>query len=62
MHDQDDSSDPPRSTTETLAELVARRKAALNQTAKGGPRGGSRESERSAANRSALKSKPGPRK
>ena len=48
----------PKTPTEALAELVARRKAALAQTAKTGPRGGARESERSAAARSASKSKP----
>jgi hypothetical protein len=53
---------PPKSTTEALAELVAKRKAALAQTAKSGPRGGSREPERAAAARSASKSKPAMRK
>lgn len=52
----------PTSATQTLAELVARRKAALAQTAKGGPHGGARESERFAAARSASKSKPALRK
>lgn len=50
------------SITESLAELVARRKAALAQAAKGGPRGGMRESENAAAARSASKSKPALRK
>jgi hypothetical protein len=60
--DADDSSSPPKSTTEALAELVARRKAALAQTATRGPRGGLRESERAAAANSASKSKPALRK
>jgi hypothetical protein len=58
----DDFSGSPKSTTEALAELVARRKATLAQAAKSGPRGGPRESERSAAARSASKSKPALRK
>ena len=64
MSDPKDPPPPeqPRSATEALAELVARRKAALAQTAKSGPRGGPRESERSAAARSASKSKPALRK
>jgi hypothetical protein len=53
---------PTNPTTQALAELVARRKAALAQAAKGGPRGGARESERFAAARSASKSKPALRK
>jgi len=63
MHEPpDDTSDPPRSASETLAELVARRKTRLNQSAAKGPRGGPRETERAAAARSAFKSKPAPRK
>jgi hypothetical protein len=58
----DDPPAQPRSTTEALAALVERRKAALAQTAKSGPRGGSREPERAAAARSASKSKPAMRK
>jgi hypothetical protein len=54
--------DAPKPITAALAELVARRKASLAQTAKNGPRGGARESERSAAARSASKSKPAMRK
>lgn len=54
--------DTPPSITESLAELVARRKAALAQAAKSGPRGGMRESENAAAARSASKSKPALRK
>ena len=48
----------PKTPTEALAELVAKRTAALALAAKSGPRGGLRESERSAAARSASKSKP----
>ena len=58
----DDSSNPPKSPTEALAELVARRKAALAQGGKGGPRQGLRQSERAAAASSASKSKPALRK
>jgi len=59
---QDAPPGPSKSSTSALAELVAQRKAALAQAAKGGPRGGARESERSAAARSASKSKPALRK
>ena len=52
----------PKSATEALAELVAKRKAALAEAAKSGPRGGARESERTAAARSASKSRPAMRK
>lgn len=58
----DASPGAPKTTTEALAELVARRKAALVQAAKDGPRGGQRDSERFAAARSASKSKPALRK
>ena len=60
MSTQDD--DPaPKSVTQTLAELVARRKAAQGAGANAGP-GGRRQSERDAAARSASKSKPALRK
>jgi hypothetical protein len=63
MSDQsDDPADAPKSATAALAELVARRKAALALASKAGPRGGAREPERAAAARSASKSKPAPRK
>ena len=52
----------PKPATAALAELVAKRKAALAQAAGKGPRGGAKESERSAAARSASKSKPALRK
>jgi hypothetical protein len=58
----DDLAATPRSTTETLSALLAQRKAALAQAGKSGPRGGTRESERAAAARSASKSKPALRK
>lgn len=54
--------DAPKPITQTLAELVAQRKAAQAQTAKSGPRGGARVSEQVAAARSASKSKPAMRK
>ena len=57
-----DQADTPKTATQALAELVAKRKAALAESAKGGPRGGLRESERAAAARSASKSKPALRK
>jgi hypothetical protein len=62
MSDQnnDDAPKDPKSATQALAELVAKRKAAA--AAKDGPRGGARESERAAAARSASKSKPAMRK
>ena len=52
----------PKSATETLAALVAKRKAALVEGARNGPRGGARQSERAAAARSASKSKPAMKK
>ncbi len=58
----DDPPSSPKPATAALAELVARRKAALAQAAKSGPRGGAREPERFAAARSASKSKPAMRK
>jgi hypothetical protein len=48
----------PKSPTEVLKDLVARRKAAAN----GFSGGAGRESERTAAARSAAKSKPALRK
>jgi hypothetical protein len=49
---------PKKSPTQTLAELVARRKAAnADGSPLGGP-GGRKQSERAAAARSASKSKP----
>jgi hypothetical protein len=66
MTDQPDDATPaqksatPKSATEVLAELVARRKAAANSGAPGGV--GRRQSERAAAARSASKSKPALRK
>lgn len=60
MSDDRPVSESKKSSTEILAALVARRKAG------GGPvevgRGGARESERTAAARSAAKSKPALRK
>jgi hypothetical protein len=60
MNDKDPVAPREMSSTETLAALVARRKAA-RAGANGTPLGG-RESERAAAARSAAKSKPAPRK
>jgi hypothetical protein len=56
----DDAPNTPKSATETLAALVARRKAAVG--APGAKPGGGRETERAAAARSAAKSKPALRK
>ncbi len=56
-----DDDQAPKSATQTLAELVARRKAAQGGGANVGP-GGRRQSERDAAARSASKSKPALRK
>lgn len=55
------SSDPPdpSEATKRLAALVAKRKGAKLPA---GPKGGARESERSAAARSAARSKPALRK
>ena len=53
---------PPKTATETLAELVARRKAKAGQTNWGAAAGGLRGQERAAAARSASKSKPALRK
>ncbi len=50
------SIDPPKTTTQTLAELVAK-KTALRAGGQGRP-GGGRQSERAAAAHSASKSKP----
>ena len=58
MSDQTPKTSQAKSPTQILAELVARRRAA----ATGAPRGGKRESEWSAAARSASKSKPALRK
>jgi hypothetical protein len=60
LSDQNDDT-APKSATQTLAELVARRKAAQGAGANAGP-GGRRQSERAAAARSASKSKPAMRK
>ncbi len=59
MSDSNDQGQP-KAATLALAELVARRKAALGQTPTA--LGGRRESERAAAARSASKSKPAMRK
>ncbi len=62
MPDQnDDPSSASKTATQTLAELVARRKAAQGSGGAVGP-GGRRQSERDAAARSASKSKPALRK
>jgi len=54
MSDQDEKKSP----TQTLAELVARRKAANGDGSPAGGMGGRKQSERAAAARSASKSKP----
>jgi hypothetical protein len=56
-----DDDQSQKSPTQTLAELVARRKAAQAAGTHGEP-GGRRQSERAAAARSASKSKPALRK
>ena len=58
MNDITDDGAKPKTPTQILADLVARRKSA----AAGFPGGGGRESERDAAARSAAKSKPALRK
>ena len=58
MTQASDGEPPKKSSTQVLAELVARRKA----LAAGVAHGGARESERDAAARSASKSKPALRK
>lgn len=58
MSDETSKAPQAKSPTQVLAELVARRRAA----ATGAPRGGKRETEWSAAARSASKSKPALRK
>jgi hypothetical protein len=52
----------PKTPTQALAELVARRKAAAGEAAGKHAYPGTRQSERAAAARSASKSKPALRK
>lgn len=59
MTDEPDDIAAPNTATRILAELVAKRRAAA--AFRGGP-GSAREPERTAAARSAAKSKPAPRK
>ncbi len=60
MDDLPDEPEAPKSATQVLAELVARRKAAAHPAAKSlGPH---RQAERAAAARSASKSKPAMKK
>ena len=58
MSDPEVIQTPPLTPAQKLAELVARRKATAGEAGWGGGAGGRREAERSAAARSASKSKP----
>jgi len=58
MSDQHKTDAGQKSATQTLAELVARRKAQGNAAWTQALRKGDRQSERAAAARSAAKSKP----
>ena len=60
MNDPQDDTAAPKSATQVLAELVARRKAATHSSAKAS--GPHRQAERAAAARSASKSKPAMKK
>ncbi|WP_174301233.1 hypothetical protein [Caulobacter sp. S45] len=60
MQDPPDDGAAPKSATQVLAELVARRKAASHPAAKS--QGPHRQAERAAAARSASKSKPAMKK
>ena len=60
MNDPQDDPAAPKSATQVLAALVARRKAATQSTAKSA--GPHRQAERAAAARSASKSKPAMKK
>lgn len=60
MDDPQDAPAPPRSATQVLADLVAKRKATGGVAAK--TLGPGRQSERAAAARSASKSKPAMKK
>ncbi|WP_158915659.1 hypothetical protein [Caulobacter sp. S45] len=61
MSDQNDQPEK-KTATQTLAELVARRKAGAGNAGSQGFGAGKRQDERAAAARSAAKSKPAMRK
>jgi hypothetical protein len=58
MSDQNEAEAGQKSATQTLVELVAKRKAQGNAAWSAAVRKGDRQSERAAAARSAAKSKP----